>query len=337
VKEQVGSYLDDSPISLSLFTPDIDLFDVNRVEVLRGPQGTLFGAGSLSGTVRYITNPPTIGKREAFAEVGGSLVSGGSAGGNAKIGFNAPLGERAAARVVGYYSRFPGYIDAVQPGGGVEENVNDGFRAGVRAAVTFAPSDKLSITPRLLYQRLDMDGWNRVDLFNILANPFTTTRPAITLGSREQFTQIEEPTTDDFVLGDLNLRYDFGKVVLTSVTSYAYRDVLVVRDATALTASITGGSIGLPASVYTIDAPLDDATESKVFTQELRLSGSRDRFQWVLGGFYSGNTREYGQSLLVSGFETATGIPTAGRFGAGRDILYFSDLHYELSQYAAFG
>src|SRR5205809_5287472 len=56
VKEDVGVYLDDVPISLSLFTPDLDLFDVSRVEVLRGPQGTLFGAGSLSGTVRYISN-----------------------------------------------------------------------------------------------------------------------------------------------------------------------------------------------------------------------------------------------------------------------------------------
>ena len=74
VKEEVGVYLDDIPISLSLFTPDVDLFDVSRVEVLRGPQGTLFGAGSLAGTVRYISNQPELGVRSVFGEAGGSIA-----------------------------------------------------------------------------------------------------------------------------------------------------------------------------------------------------------------------------------------------------------------------
>jgi iron complex outermembrane recepter protein len=337
VKEQVGAYLDDSIISLSLFTPDIDLFDVGRIEVLRGPQGTLFGAGSLSGTVRYISNQPELGVTKWFGEFGGSKIGGGSAGGNAKFGFNLPLGDKAALRVAAYYSRLAGYIDAVQPDLTVNEDVNTGDRVGIRASARFAPNDKLTITPRLVFQKVEMDGWNRIDVFNILANPFTTTRPAVTLGERQQFTQTGEPFRDDFLLHDLNLRYDFGDVDLTSITSYTHRDVLVVRDATALTASITGGSIGLPANAYTIDAPLDDDTFARVWTQELRLAGGKERFQWVVGGFYSDNKRDYGQSLLVSGFESITGIPTAGRFGAGRDVLFFSDLHYKLKQFAGFG
>jgi iron complex outermembrane receptor protein len=229
VKEQVGAYLDDSIISLSLFTPDLDLFDVGRIEVLRGPQGTLFGAGSLSGTVRYISNPPELGVRKWFGEVGGSKVSGGSLGGNAKLGFNLPMGSTAALRVAAYYSRIAGYMDAVQPDLSVKEDVNTGDRTGVRAAIKIAPNDRLTVTPRVVFQRVEMDGWNRIDTYNILANPFTTTRPAVTLDDRRQFTQIGEPFTDDFLLGDLNLRYDFGHVDLTSITSYTHRDVLVVR------------------------------------------------------------------------------------------------------------
>jgi iron complex outermembrane receptor protein len=112
--------------------------------------------------------------------------------------------------------------------------------------------------------------------------------------------------------------------------------VLVVRDAGALTGSITGGSIGLPEEVYTLNSPLDDATLSRVFTQELRLSGGGDRARWLVGAFYSTNDREYGQSLIVSGFEAATDIPTQG-LRAARDELFFSDLAYDLSQTAVFG
>ncbi len=336
VKEQVGTFLDESVISLSLFTPDVDLFDTNRVEVLRGPQGTLFGAGSLSGTVRYITNQPELGVRTALVELGASAVGEGGFGGNAKLAFNVPIGEDAALRVASYYTRMPGYIDAVQPDSSVTEDVNDGFRTGVRAAVKIEPGDRLSLTPRIVYQRVGTDGWNRIDEFNILANPFTTTRPAVTLGERRQFTQLEEDFTDDFVLGDLNLAYRFGDVVVSSITSAGYRDVLVVRDATALTASITGGTIGLPEQVYTLDAPLIDATTATTWTQEVRVSRSAGRFPWVAGVFYSRQDRDYGQDLPVHGFEDLTGIPTRG-LRAPKDSLYWSDLGYTLDQVALFG
>ena len=182
-----------------------------------------------------------------------------------------------------------------------------------------------------------MYGCNRVYTYNILGNPYTTTRPAVTLGSRRQFTQFEEPFTDEFLLGDLNVAYQFGEALLTSITSYTDRAVLVVRDATALPASITGGSIGLSEAIYTLDAPLDDATTATSLSQELRLSGGSLQLQWVVGGFYSTSDRDYGQALLVSGFEDGTGIPTAGNFGAAKDVLYFSDLSYEFDQLALFG
>src|SRR5205823_2668159 len=97
VKEEVGAYLDEVPISLSLFTPDLDLFDVARVEVLRGPQGTLFGSGSLGGTVRYISNQPELGESSTFGETGVSVIDAGAPGSSAKLGFKVPLGDKPAS------------------------------------------------------------------------------------------------------------------------------------------------------------------------------------------------------------------------------------------------
>lgn len=337
VKEQVGVYVDESVISLSLFTPDLDLFDLNRVEVLRGPQGTLFGSGSLSGTVRYITNQPKLGVQEGTIELTANQVQGGDLAGSLKAAVNLPLGETAALRVAAFTEQFAGFIDAVQPNGTVRENVNDGDRYGFRAALTFQPNEALTITPRVIYQKIDVDGFNRVDVFNILANEFTTTRPRVRLGGNKQFTQLKEKFEDEFLLGDLTLQYDAGGITFTSVTSYSDRDVLVLRDATALTGSITGGSIGLPQAVYTINAPLADTTSVKSFTQEARFASDTDGpLQWVVGAFYSDVDRDYAQDLTVAGFTAATGIPSRGRV-APQDHLYFSVVPYQQKQFAVFG
>ncbi len=345
VKEQAGVYLDESVISLSLFTPDIDLFDLSRVEVLRGPQGTLFGSGSESGTVRYITNQPKIGISETIGELTGDTIGSGGTGGSFKFATNVPMGATAASRIVAYYTRYGGYIDAVQPSLSVKKDVNSGYRAGARIGFLLKPTDKLSVTPRILYQKVDMSGWNRIDVYNILGNPFTTTRPKVALDDRRQFTQIKEPFTDSFILSDVNLAYDLGGgKTLTSVSSWTNRHVDVLRDAGALTSSITGGSFGLPANIYTINSPLDDFTRARAYTEELRLSGSASRVQWLTGVFYANTRRNYGQQLLVSGYEAACkaincafGGGTPGKFIAPTDGLFWSDLRYKYRQYALFG
>ncbi len=338
VKEQVGIYLDESPISLGLFTPDVDLFDVQRVEVLRGPQGTLFGAGSESGTVRYITNQPELNTTSTVAELTGDTITDGSQGGAAKVAANAPLGSTGAMRIAAYYNKMGGWIDAVQPNFSVKKDVNSGTRKGARLSFLFQPNKNLTITPRFLYQEVNTDGFNRVDAYNILANPYTTTRPAIKLGPLQQFTQIGEPFSDKFFLGDLKISYKFGgDTELTSITSYNHRDILQVRDAGALTSSITGGSIGLPENVYTLNSPLRDATpDAEAISEELRLSGRTGKINWLGGFFYTHNKRDYGQDLPVTGFTALTGIPTQGLL-APTDDLFFSRLSYKLDQYALFG
>ena len=159
VKEQVGVYLDESVISLSLFTPDLDLYDLNRVETLRGPQGTLFGSGSVGGTLRYITNQPALGRTEGSVEANLNTVDEGDIGYHLKGAMNFPLGEPAAVRVVGYGTHYAGFVAAIGPAAG--KNVNDGSRVGGRVALLWEPTPGIKLTPRVVYQKVAANGFNR--------------------------------------------------------------------------------------------------------------------------------------------------------------------------------
>jgi iron complex outermembrane recepter protein len=342
VKEQVGIYLDESVISLSLFTPDLDLFDLNRVETLRGPQGTLFGSGSIGGTIRYITNQPKLGVTEGVVEANANLVDGDDFGGHVKAAVNLPVGEKVAVRAVGYYTRYGGFIDAITPNG-IREDINDGERYGGRLAVTFEPSDTVSITPRVVYQRIETDGFNRQELFNLYANPFTTTRPAVTFDERQQFLLLQEAFVDETLIADATIKIGIGNVDLTSISSYSDRDILVSRDASALTGSVSV-DLGFPTAGVLLPSNLRDTTDLETISQEIRLSSSGTApFQWVVGGFYSNVDRFYRQRLPTPGYDAFTDA----RFGAGTSAgaangfplnsPFNSDLPYDIDQYALFG
>lgn len=343
VKEQVGVYLDESVISLSLFTPDLDLFDLNRVETLRGPQGTLFGSGSVGGTVRYITNQPKLGTTEGAVEGNVNLVDGDDFGGHLKGAINAPLGDKAAIRAVGYYTQYGGFINARREGGGVTEDINDGERYGGRIALTFEPSESLSIKPRVIYQKISTDGFNRQEVFNLYANPFTTTRPAVTFNEREQHLLLQEGFEDETIIADATIKVGFGGVDLTSVSSYTDRNILVSRDASALTGSVSV-DLGFPTAGVLLPSNLADTTKVQSFTQEVRLSSNGEGpLQWVLGGFYSNTDRDYAQRLPTPGYDAFTDA----RFGAGTSAgtangfplnsPYNADIVYDIKQRAVFG
>ncbi len=346
VKEQVGVYLDDSVISLSLFTPDIDLFDLNRVETLRGPQGTLFGSGSVGGTIRYITNQPELGRTEGMIEGNINLVDGDDFGGALRGMINVPLGSTAALRAVAYHTEYGGFVDALGPGGG--EDVNGGHRTGGRLALRFEPTPGLVITPRVLYQQIRANGFNRQEVYNLYANPFTNAaavngRTPVTFNEREQYLLLRERFSDDTFLADLTASYDFGPVTLTSVTSYIDRDILVSRDASALTGSVSV-DLGFPNAAVLLPSNLVDTTDLQTFTQEVRLGWSESGpFQWVIGLFYSETDRFYRQRLPTPGYDAFTDV----RFGAGTSAAvangfplnspYNADLPYDIKQTAIFG
>jgi iron complex outermembrane receptor protein len=338
VKEQVGVYLDESPISVALFTPDLELFDLDRFEVLRGPQGTLFGAGSEAGTVRYITHQPDIGRYEVITDASYEAVEYGSKGGMARGAFNLPLGDTAAVRLVLYYHHLPGFIDAIQPDGTVKADVNDGDRMGARLSFLWKLNDSLSITPRVVYQELDTNGFPRVDQYNILANPYTTVAP-VTIGALQQYTQQRESLLDQFLLTDLDVAWNLGAATLTSITSYTHRDVRVLRDATQLTGSVTFDTLKIPgqASVR-LTSPLYDRTGLNVISQELRVASNGTQVvDWLAGGFFQHVDRHYGQNLPTPGYDALVGAPSQDFGTPTADTPFYSDLSYRLKQYAAFG
>jgi iron complex outermembrane receptor protein len=343
VKEQVGVYLDESVISLSLFTPDVDLFDLNRVETLRGPQGTLFGSGSVGGTIRYITNQPKIGVSQGVIEANANMVDGDDTGGYVKGAVNIPVSDKVAMRAVGYYTKYAGFIDARLEGGGRKKNVNDGTRAGGRLSLLFQPTDNISITPRIVYQEIRADGFNRQEVFNLFANPNTTTRAPVRLGEREQHLLLNESFADDTLLGDVTATFGLGAVELTSVTSYIDRTIKVNRDASALTGSVSV-DLGFPAAAVVLPSKLVDTTDLEQFTQELRLgSKGEGPFQWVIGGFYSKVDRVYNQRLPTPGYDAYTdarlgaGTSAAVANGFALNSPYNAYLPYDIKQKALFG
>ena len=343
VKEQVGVYLDESVISLSLFTPDVDLFDLNRVETLRGPQGTLFGSGSVGGTLRYITNAPRIGEFEGQVEANVNTIDNGDFGYHLKGAVNVPLGDTLAVRAVGYGTHYSGFIDAIGPAGG--RNINDGSRIGGRLSLLWEPTDAIRVTPRLVYQEIRADGFNREERYHLYHNQFLT--PPRQLGRREQFLLFREKFKDDFLLADLTASVDFGGVELTSVTSYIDRDILVSRDASALSGSVgisPLSGIGVDPDIAALPSNLRDTTALEQWTQELRLASTNDSpFQWVVGGFYSDTNRIYAQRLPTPGYDAiidaALGAGTSAAVSNGfpADSPYNADLPYDIKQTAVFG
>ena len=347
VKEQVGVYLDESVISLSLFTPDIDLYDLNRVETLRGPQGTLFGSGSVGGTIRYITNQPDMNHLEGSLEANLNVLEGGSVGGHLKGMLNAPLTTGVAMRAVGYYTRYGGFIDALGPGGG--NNVNDGHRVGGRLAITLEPAPGVRLTPRVLYQEIRTNGFNREEVFNLFANPFTNAaapngRAPITLAERQQYLLLPERFADNTFLADLTAQFELSPMAtITSISTYINRDILVSRDASALTGSVSV-DLGYPNAAVLLPSNLRDTTSLETFAQEVRLAtNTGGPANFVAGGFYSSTNRFYRQRLPTPGYDAFSDA----RFGAGTSAAvangfplnspYNSDLPYTITQKAIFG
>ena len=320
----VGFYLDETPLSASAVALngrtviDADLFDLNRTEVLRGPQGTLYGAGSMGGTIKLVTNPPKLQTLEGAAEVDASQTTGGSTNGRGSLMLNIPLGDIASLRFVTTDKYISGWIHryVIAPGqfpfptnfgncgvyyctrGDVQDapiaqdHANSNLERFIssRASLLVQPSDALSITGNFMYQRIDADGYA-----NFQSPPGNE--------AIYQPYDIKEPYYDSFHLWSLKVSYDMSFANLTSASSYWQRDVYQSTDSTEALQNIFNYTAFVP-NLYS------ENDRTWQIAQELRLtSRGEGDFQWVGGLYYSNLHSGYVTQNQTVGFVTTPVCP----------------------------
>lgn len=347
----VGFYLDDVPLSApggqfnGRVVIDPNLYDLNRVEVLRGPQGTLYGSSSMGGTVKVITNAPD---PKAFDASGQAILSDTASGGGFNDGVNGmlniPLGSTAALRIVASQAFNSGWIDRIvieAPNFPYETNnlmtrgnvlaapvandykgANTEDLTGLRATLLWSPTDRLDITPMFFYQYITQGGLNQIDTV-----PGTS--------AHYQPFDFPEGFDDEIYLGSLSWKYKFDTFELSSTTAHFNREEKIKEDPNEEVQwvlsggppGLTTGTVPLPfypsqcvasVAVGTICGmgPMNPDTEfdtSSQTTEELRLTSTWDSpFQWLVGYYYADFASSTNLDIVWPGLLTG-GIP--GGFG----------------------
>lgn len=358
----VGFYLDEVPLSPALASItgkvviDPDLFDLNRVEVLRGPQGTLYGSGSMGGTIKLVTNQPNLTKYEGALEgiLSGTPGHGVNVGGNAMI--NAPIiDDKLALRVVvtdkfthGWIDRdvigdFPqpinpctpwlnaapwngGCVRGNVPAGGVtkvNKDVNFEHLSAGRVSLLYKPTEDLTISTMAMYQNVNTGG----------ASTFDT--PYGLNGGNEVHYQpfnLKEPYSDSFALIANSINYRMSFADLTSATSYWRRVSLQGQDSSEQVENLIFSNFGIPVFGQTV---YYDKSVSQQFTQEFRLSSNSDGpLQWLGGVFFAREESIYNDYNFAP---TLAFLDANGVTGNPRGLLFEAYNPYHINQYAVFG
>ena len=271
---------------------DIRPYDLARVEVLRGPQGTLYGASSMSGTIRFIPNSPNLEKFSGYVAAEGSHTQGGDWNYNGNAMVNLPIvNDMLAVRLVGWRVDDSGYIDQLRVGTtGPRKNINNNLTTGGRAVVLFKPTERLSIEGSFVRQFTDSDGSSRytppgVSSFAAPANPkYGPAIPAVA-GCDLCNTDIEtSPWSDNLRIYGVKVDYDTGFGTLTFTDNQFDRHLTYWYDNTAILASFN----------FPIPSTTKEPTDRSVNSMELRFASKFEGpVNFVVGGY-----RQLEKSLL---------------------------------------
>lgn len=302
----VGIYLDEQPVTAIGRNLDIHIYDIARIEVLGGPQGTLYGANSQAGTIRIITNAPDPSNFEAGYDLNAISVEHGGTGYTAEGFVNLPITSKMALRLVGWYDESPGYIDAVPAtktfsrsgvtinnDGYVEDDFNVATTAGARAALGIDINDSWTATAKILHQKQESDGvWDH--------DPED-------LGDLEVARFSPDHGEDEFTQYGVTVEGDIGGVSLTYAGTYMDREVDDTSDYTEYAEyssfidyytcyyayDATAGGYNF----YSCEDPRISFNENSKYereSHELRFATSEDkRLRFIGGVFYQDSKHSY--------------------------------------------
>lgn len=348
----VGYYLDETPIS-DIGAPSVDLFDVDRIEILKGPQGTLFGEGSIGGLIRVITTKPDFDTLSGRASLGVSTIKSGSEIYRVAGAINVPLSSTFAVRASGSYVDDGGFIDNRSTG---TRDINYNRTLSLRLAARWQATDGLTLTPSLTYQRYRQgaDNFNNPTggdpvFVNAAAGNFSLVDAApnggdLTLSDNRFIARGTDLTVASafdpfsrarFYLPALTIAYSGDGFDIVSATSYYDFSRSDLRDDRSTAADFRSGLDQLTAfGVLPFRVPLPRGfplageVRVKTFTQEVRIVSTGDGpFNWVVGGFY--RDRKTDSSIV----ETAPDL--GALFGVGTIFSTVNSVDYR--QIAAFG
>ncbi len=339
----VGTYLDEQPITTTTGALDLHIYDIARVEALAGPQGTLYGASSQAGTVRIITNRPDTSSFYGEVNLELNHVNHGDWGYTAEGFVNAPISDRVALRVVGWYRRDAGYIDNVPftltfPTSGivfnndefVEDNYNDVETYGARAALRIELDDNWTVTPQIMAQRQLSSGSFGVerglgDLETAQFNP-----------ERANDRWYQAALTVEGRLGNFDLTYAGAYMQRQIDAESDYVDYAYFYDALAGYGDYFRDNAGnlVNPNQYIVS---DDSFAR--MTHELRITSPADRpIRLVAGAFYQRQTHNIEQNYIVDNIADAITVPGTDsniwltkQFRVDRDYALFGELAFDIT------
>ncbi|MDN7876882.1 TonB-dependent receptor [Burkholderia aenigmatica] len=318
----VGVYVDDTPLGSNTVSGggaalalDMGLLDLNHIEILFGPQGTLYGAGAMGGLLKYVTNQPDT---ESFFGSVGTMFSSTWHGGlnnTTNVVLNVPLkSDVAAMRIAAFNNHDGGYVDATGAAAGTRINRSD--TTGVRASLLVTPTRKLTFRFTATLQNINSNGQNYVDYG-------MNGRPAY--GALTKLQDSQEPYHQSNQFYTANAEYDFGWARLNAISAYQSLRTSTTLDFTPFYAPILAAG-GLDVSTVT---PSSTVGTNKV-TQELRLTSPGNRtLEWVAGLYYD---HEHSNTLQVYR-ATAGGRPLGdlerlGYSGSYQELAAYGDVTY---------